>query len=90
MATFKEQQEKLTHSQHVLAVWEFIYSYLDTNYISKDGRNVEKALRVLDCLVELVPEDTIEEVLQFISEGPISEYRKRIDAIQNQEITQDE
>lgn len=86
MTTFKEQQKKLTDSQHKLAVWEFLYSHLDTNYISKDGRNVEKALRVSDCLVEMVPEDTIEDILKFISEGPITEFREHIENIENQEI----
>ena len=86
MPTFKEQQKRLTASQHKLAVWEFLYSHLDTNYVSKDGRGVEKALKVPDCLVEIVPEDTIEEILKFISEGPIAEYKESIEGIENQEI----
>lgn len=84
MITFKEQQKKLTDSQHKLAVWEFLYAHLDTNYISKDGRTVEKALRVPDCLVELVPEDAIEDILRFISDGPITEFRDAITDIENQ------
>jgi hypothetical protein len=86
LVTFKEHQKNLTNCQHQLAIWEFLYAHLDTNYISRDGRTVEKALRVSDCLVEIVPEDAVEEVLKFISEGPIKDYQERIEAIENQEI----
>jgi hypothetical protein len=90
LTTFKDQQKKLTDCQHKLAVWEFLYAHLDTNYISKDGRNVEKALRVPDCLVELVPEDAVEDILKFISEGPIAEFQGSIDAIENQVLGTEE
>lgn len=90
MATFKEQQEKLTEYQHRLAVWEFLYHHLDTNYVSKDGRGVEKALRVPDCLVDVVPEDAIEDILQFIGSGPVADFREKIESIQNQEIQEED
>lgn len=90
MTTFKEQQKKLTDSQHKLAVWEFLYAHLDANYISKDGRTVEKALRVPDCLVELVSEDAIEDILRFISDGQITKFRSDIAAIENQVLTTEE
>ena len=86
MSTFKEQQQLLVRNQHLLAVWEFIYDHVDTHYISKDGRTVEKALRVPECLVDVVSEDTIEEVLQSISVGPIAALREGIKAIEDQEV----
>jgi len=86
LPTFKEQQESLVKSQHTLAVWEFLYAHLDDNYISKDGRNVEKALRVPECLIDIIPEDTIDEILTSISADQISVLRSKIEAIQNQEL----
>ena len=86
MPTFKEQQQALIKHQHLLAIWEYVYEHLDDNYISKDGREVEKGLRAPGCLVDLVPEDVIDEVLMSISAGPIEELKKRVDNIQNQEL----
>lgn len=86
MATLKEQLEKLTNLKHRLAVWEAMHSHLDEQFVSKDGRGAQKAIRVPNCPVEVVPEETIEDVLQAIGEGPISELKAQIDEIENQEV----
>lgn len=86
MPTFKEQQQALVQAQHELAVWEFLYSHLDDNYISKDGRTVERGLRVPGCLVDLVSEDTIDGILTNIGEEKIAKLRARIEEIENQEL----
>ena len=86
MPTFKEQQESLVKTQHMLAIWEFLYAHLDDNYISKDGRNVEKALRVPGCTVDRVSEETIDEILTSISVDCISKLRAQVEAIENQEL----
>lgn len=86
MPTFKEQQEALVKAQHELAIWEFLYFHLDSNYISKDGRTVEKGLKVPGCLVELVPEDAIDEVLGLIGTEMIANLKTAVEEIENQEL----
>ena len=86
MPTLKEQQEALTKAQHHLAVWELLHYYLDTNYVTKDGRNPEKAIKVPDCLKAVVDEDTIEEILASIGTGPIQDLKQRIESIENMEV----
>ena len=86
MPTFKEQQEALVRAQHELAVWEFLYAHLDEHYISKDGRAVEKGLKVPGCLVPMVQEDTIDDVLTAIGEEKVSLLRVRVEEIENQEL----
>jgi len=86
LPTFKEQQEALVRAQHELAIWEFLYAHLDDHYISKDGRVVEKGLRVPGCLVPMVPEDTIDEVLTTIGAEKVSLLRARVEEIENQEL----
>lgn len=86
MPTFKQQQAALVKAQHELAVWEFLYFHLDENYISKDGRVVEKGLRVPGCLVELVPEDTIDEILSLIGTEMVAELKATVEEIENQEL----
>lgn len=55
--------------------------------MSRDDRKVENALRVTDCLVDIVPEEVIEDVLQFIGSGPVKEYKKQIESIESQDLT---
>lgn len=86
MPTFKEQQDSLVKAQHELAVWEFLYAHLDEHYISKDGRVVEKGLRVPGCLIPMVPEETIDEVLTAIGAEKVSLLRARVEEIENQEL----
>lgn len=86
MPTFKEQQQKLVDAQHKLAVWEFLFSVLDNDYVSKDGRQVEKAIKVPDCLVDIVSEDTIEEILSEVT-SHIQGYQGLVYKIENAEIT---
>ena len=86
MPTLKEQLDTLTGLKHKLAVWEALYSLIDEQFIAKDGRAAQRAIRVPNCAVELVPEETIEDVLQAIGSGPIGELRKQIDDIENQEV----
>jgi hypothetical protein len=86
MPTIKDQIDKLTELKHRRAVWEAITTYLDDNFLSKDGRAAPKALKVPDCLVELVPESTVESVMQALGEGPLLELGQSIEAIENQEV----
>jgi hypothetical protein len=83
--TLKEQIQELIKMKHRLAVWEAIYSLMDERFISKDGRKAS-AIRVPNCEVELVSEETIEAVLQAIGDGPIAEIQTQIDSIENQQI----
>lgn len=91
MATFKEQIQKLEGLQHRLVTWEAIHSWLDENFIAKDGRPAVKALKAVDengkklCYQELVPEETLEGVLREIGDGPIKDLRAQIAAIENEE-----
>ena len=87
MPTIKAHIEKLTALKHRLAVWESLTQFLDENFISKDGRDAPKALKVTDCLVDTVPEETIESVFQAIGEGPISELSEQIRELESQEVT---
>lgn len=84
--TFKEQQKALVHAQHRLAVWEFLYAHLDDNYIKKDGRGVGKALRVPGCMEDMVPEETIDEILVSISAEKILVLQKQVNDIENTEL----
>ena len=84
MATLKEQITLLTSLKHRLAVWEAMHSYLNDNFIGKDGQKATKAIRVPGSSVEVVMEETIEDVLQVLGDGPISELRAQIVEIENQ------
>jgi hypothetical protein len=86
LPTLKEQQEALVISQHRLAVWEVLYQYLDSTYVPREGCQAEKAIRVPDCIRQIVNEDTIEEILGQISGGPINDLKKRINDIENMEV----
>lgn len=87
MATLKEQIVELTRLKHRLAVWEMLASYLDENFIPKDGRKAPKSIRVPGTTDQLVPEETIESVLQALGEGPITELAGQIKVIEDQEVT---
>ncbi len=84
--TLKQQLEELTKTKHRLAVWEALAAHLDDNFLSKDGRAAAKALRVPDCLVELVPEAVIEEIMMELGSGPVATLQKEINRIESQEI----
>ncbi len=87
MPTLREQNEKLVLLKHRLGVWEAVRDFLDTEFVSKDtGRPAKKAVKVEDCLVEVVPEETVETIIQEIGEGPISDLRAQINTIENQEV----
>ena len=86
MATLKEQMEKLTSLKHRLAVWEALHAYLDEEFAAKDGGGPQRAIKVPNCSVEVVPTETIEDVLQAIGDGPISDLREQISDIENQEV----
>jgi len=86
MATLKEQLAQVNHLKHRLAVWEALHAHLDDSFIGKDGKSATKAIRVPDCAEEVVPEETIEDVLQAIGDGPISELREQISEIENQQV----
>jgi hypothetical protein len=86
MATLKEQLNTLTSLKHRLAVWEALHDHLNENFISKDGQKATKAIRVPDSSVEVVPEETIEDVLQALGDGPISELQRQIAEIENRQV----
>ena len=86
MATLKEQIEERTRLQHRLAVWEAIHSLMSEQFLTKDGRSTCTAIQVSDCPVGLVPEDTVEDVLQNIAEGPIAEIRSLLEQLESQEV----
>jgi len=86
MASLKDQIAELTSAKHRLAVWELLYAHLDSNYVPKDSGAPQKAIRVPDCAVELVPHEVIEEILQTLSDGPIKEQHEEIARIENQEV----
>ncbi len=86
MPSFREQIDELMRLKHRLSVWETIAGYLDENFVSKDGRKAPKAIRSPGAPQEVVPEETIESVLQAIGEGPIAELTEQVNAIENQEV----
>ena len=86
MAKLRDQLEQLTKLKHRLAVWEAVHEMLDENFTTKDGRKAGKAIRVPNCPVEVVPEETVEDVLQAIGDGPITELRSQIVSIEDQEV----
>ncbi len=86
MPTLREQLDKITGLKHRLAVWEAISAFLDDNFLSKDGRQAPKGLKVPDCAPEVVPESTVEDVMQAIGKGPIADLQEEIAAIENQEV----
>lgn len=85
MPTLKEQLDRLNGSKHRLTVWEAIHNYLDSNFIGKDGRPA-KGLKSPGATPELVPEEAIEEILQWLGNGPIAQLQSEIAAIENQQV----
>lgn len=83
--TVQEQIKALTEAKHRLAVWEAVFQYLD-DFISKDGRATQKAIRVPDCLVEIVPEDLVDEVLQTIADSHIKQFKQQIFDIEQRKL----
>jgi hypothetical protein len=84
--SFKDQQEQLTSAQHHKAVWEALYKFLDENFIAHDGGNPKKAIAAHDCLVQVVPEDVIEDVLRAIAQEKIQPIEKTMEKIMSQEV----
>ena len=82
--TFKEQLDEVEKLKQRLAIWEAIHHLVDDKFISKDGRKVS-GIRVPGSGY-LVPEETIEDVLQTIGEGPIAELRNQIEEIENLQV----
>ncbi len=86
MPTIKDQLSERTCLQHRLAIWEAIHHVLTERFLSKDGRRASDGIRVPNCLIELVPEETIEDVLQNIADGPITELSKLLRELEEQEV----
>lgn len=86
MPTLKQQIEERTKLQHRLAIWEAIHHLMSERFLRKDGRPASEGIRVPNCPIELVPEESIEDVLQAIGEGPIAEIQSLIDEIEGQEV----
>ncbi len=87
MPTFKEQQQLLTEYQHKKAVWEALFRFLDDNFVAHDGGEPKKAIMVHDCLIQVVPQDLLEDILNSISKEKILPLQQALDQINNQEIT---
>jgi hypothetical protein len=87
MPTLKEQLDLLTSHKHRLAVWEAVFQYLDDSFVAKDGRPPQKAIKAEGCATEIVPEDIVEEILGYLSEGPIKDLKAKIATVESQEIT---
>lgn len=83
--TLKEANEALARLKHRLSVWEAVHDWLDKNFIGKDGRQT-KSLRSPGAVPDVVPEETFEEVLQFIGEAQISELMREIAALEGQHV----
>lgn len=84
--TFKDQQKLLTEAQHQLAVWETLYKFLDENFISRNGSTPKKAIMAHDCLIQVVPEDILEEVLRIFAQEKIAPLQQAIQSINDQEV----
>lgn len=86
MPTLKDQIEERTKLQHRLAIWEAIHALMSERFLSKDGMPAREGIRVPNCTIELVSEETIEDVLQNIGDGPIADIRSEIDQVEGQEV----
>lgn len=84
MPTLKESTAELARLKQRLAVWEAIHILVDDKFISKDGRKAG-GIKV-EGTDDLVPEETIEDVLQAIGDGPIKELKDQIEEIENREV----
>jgi hypothetical protein len=87
MPTLKEQLDELTGLKHRLAVWEAVHSMLEEQFTARDGRKTDvKAIRVPNCSIPVVPEETVEDVLQAIGDGPIKDLRAVIDEVEGRQV----
>ncbi len=86
LPTFKEQQELLTSTQHSLAVWEALFRFLDEKFVAHEGGKPQMAISAHDCLVPVVPEDVIEDVLRSLSQEKIIPLKKTLQDINEQEM----
>ena len=84
--SFKEQLDKITDARQKLAVWETMISYLDENFISKDGRPAKKGILADGCIVPTVPEEVVEAIMDGVREGPIAEIETMINRIETSEV----
>lgn len=82
--TLKQQIEELRKLKRRLTVWEAIHHLVDDKFISKDGRKVG-GIRVPNT-DDLVPEDEIEDVLEYMAEGPIKDIKEKIENLENMTI----
>lgn len=85
MPTLREHLHYLDELKHQLAVWEAAFSYLDDNFISKDGREA-KGIRAPGSLDELVAEGTIEGVMKVLSDEHILKLKTEIEALESQDL----
>ncbi len=86
MPTFKEQLEKITNLQQRLAVWETLHHLLEDSFTSRDGTPAKKAIRVPGSQTEIVQEDIINDVLEFLEENHISEIKGEIAKLESREV----
>lgn len=86
--TLKAANDSLNDRKHRLSVWEAVANWLDTNFVSKDGRTMRsgKGLRSPGATPDIVPEEVIEEILTFIGDGPISQLNTEITMLENQKV----
>lgn len=86
LPTFKEQQALLTSTQHELAVWEALFKFLDEKFVAHEGGKPQMAIAAHDCLIPVVPEDVIEDVLRALSQEKIIPLKKTLQDINDQEV----
>lgn len=67
-------------------MWEALYKFLDDKFVAHDGGKPAMAIAVPDCLIEVVSQDTLEEVLSAISQEKILPLKSTLDQINNQEM----
>jgi hypothetical protein len=85
MPTLKEQLAELGNLKDRLSVWKAIHNLMEGRFLSKDGRPAAEAIRVHGT-DSLVPEETVEDVLQAIGDGPIAEIQAQINEIESRDV----
>lgn len=82
--TLKEQLQKLKSLKRRLAIWEAMHHLMDAKFISKDGGKVSGIKEPETG--EVISEDEIEDVLKSLVDGPITDIKAEIDALEGREV----
>lgn len=71
--TFEEGSKLIVHNQHRMAVYEMLMAHLQ-DYMMSDTSDEAKVLRLDDCLVPVVGEDVLDEVMQTLDDERCSSF----------------